>query len=306
MAQPGGSGFDPRTSIVVIAVAIVLAALLQLVVFDQFAEERLAILAVEIVLFVALLWSYSGGYQRAAVRYDDWKLRRHIRKHPEMVSALEGLINQIEDTFGPQRDGFRNATMSVLNDWWRVYSETLNTDKPSAFSKGDFDSYQAAYRATGFWQTHLQDWPAVRSTANHLLQTTARVDGLSYGFAAYLLRSYVASSIVYIQDFTLNAQQMNVGKIAQIKLNDWATYAKKVNELVSAARAIDILGPTNIGYDLGLKFEPVVEQLAIMTVYSGAVVLNESLKAGAQASPTAPKNPHPPPSPASSETSPDQ
>lgn len=294
MAQPGGSGFDPRASIVVIAVAIVLAALLQLVVFDQVAEERLAILAVEIVLFVALIWAYSGGYATAANRYADWKLRRHIRKHPEMVSALEGLINQIEDTLGPQRDGFRNATDSVLNDWWRIYSETLNTDKPSTFSEGDFDRYQAARRATGFWQTHLQDWPAVRNTANHLLQTTAKVDGLSYGFAAYLVRSYVSSSIVYIQDFTLNAEQMNVGRIAQIRLNDWTTYAKKVNELVSAARAIDSRGPTNTGYDLGLKFEPVVEQLAVEPVKSATVLLTESMKGSAVASPGASKSPDPP------------
>jgi hypothetical protein len=254
---------DRRAAILIVIAALILAALLQLVVFEQYSEERLATLGVEVILVVVLVWAYSDGYAKAATLWADWKLRRHIRSHPEMVTALEGLLVQVEDTLGPQRDGFRNASLSVLNDWWRVWSATLNTDKPPAFSESDRQRYEAAQRATGFWQTHLGDWPAIRSTANHLLRTSARRDGLSYAYAAYLVRSYIASSIVYIQDFTLNAQQMNVAKIGQINLNDWATYAKKVNALISAAQQIDNLGPSKVGYGLDLKFEPVVENLAM-------------------------------------------
>lgn len=254
---------DRRASIILISTAIALAALLQLVVFEQFAEARLITLVVEIGLFLVLIWSYSGGYGRAMSDYADWSLRRHVRQHPEMIVALEGLVGLIDDTLGPQRDGFRVAAQSVLGDWWRIWSATLNSDAVPAFSKSDLQRYEAAQRAANFWQTHLGDWPVVRSTVNHLLQTSAKKDGLSYAFAAYLLRSYVSSSILYIQDFTLNAQQMGVAKIGPINLNDWAVFAKKVNALISTARQIDSVGPSKIGYGLDLKFEPIVENLAL-------------------------------------------
>jgi len=285
MATPDGSAAGDRTAaILTLTAALILAALLQLVVFEQYGEQRLATLGVEVALFLVLIWAYTGGYAKATASYADWSLRRHIRRHPEMVTALEGLIAQVEDTLGPRRDGFRNASQSVLNDWWRVWSATLNTDKPPAFSEGDRQRYDAAQRATGFWQTHLGDWPAVRSTANHLLGTTARLDGLSYATAAYLIRSYIASSIVYIQDFTLNAQQMNVGKIGQINLNSWAIYAKKVNALISAAQQIDNLGPSKVGFGLDLKFEPVVENLAVVMVPTNTVSAVASATAGPPAS----------------------
>jgi len=263
MGVPADGSPDRRASLILITAALLLAALLQLVVFEQYAEERLITLGIEVVFFLALVWAYSGGYSRAVDSYADWLLRRHIRRHPEMVTALEGLIAQVEDTIGAQRDGFRHASQSVLNDWWRVWSATLNTGKPPAFSESERQMYDAAHRAAGFWQTHHGDWVTIRNTATHLLRTTARRDGLSYAFAAYLVRSYIASSIVYIQDFTLNALQMNLAKISQISLNDWAIFAKKINALIAAAQQIDNLGPSKVGYGLDLKFEPVVENLAI-------------------------------------------
>lgn len=270
------AGWDRRAAFVLVAAAVLLTALLQIIVFEQFATERLVTLAIIVVLFVVMTWVYAGGYGRATAAWSDWRLRRHVRSHPEMISALLGLMDQVEDVFGQRADRFGNAARSVLNEWWRIHSATLNTSTPSAFSEGDKQRYEAAQRATGFWSTHISDWTAARNTATHLLQTTARKDGLSFAFAAYLVRSYVASSIVYIQDFTNNAQQMGAARLAQIPLNDWATYSRRVNNLIDAARSIDRLGPSNTGYDLDLRFEPVVENLAMIAAPGSSVTATGS------------------------------
>ncbi len=254
---------DRRAAILIVTAALILAALLQLVVFEQYSEERLITLGVIVTLFLVLIWAYSEGYAKSSQAWQDWKLRRHVRSHPEMVAALEGLIVQVEDVLGQRIDRFGSAARSVLNEWWRIYSATLNTDRPSAFNEGERQRFEAAQRATGFWSTHAGDWITIRNTATHLLDTTARRDSRSYAFAAYLVRSYIGSSITYIQDFTLNAQQMGLAKVGQIPLNDWAVFARKVNDLVAAARAIDQFGPSKVGYGLDLKFESVVENLAI-------------------------------------------
>jgi hypothetical protein len=263
LAESGGGGADPRTSIVVIAVAIVLAALLQLVVFEQLAEGRLLTLGVEVVFFVALIWAYSGGYARAAASYENWALRRHIRRHPEMVTRLEGLIADVDDVFGQGNDRFTWASQTVLNEWNRVDGSNRPAGTPSVFTDGERTQKEMAHRAALFWGTHSGDWPTIRDSARHLLATSARTDGEAYAWAASLIRSYIASSLLYIRDFTLNAQQAGMSKLAQLPLADWSKFAVRVNEVVRAARQIDRIGPESTGYDLQLRFEPVVENLAM-------------------------------------------
>ncbi|MCI4343470.1 MAG: hypothetical protein L3J92_05080 [Thermoplasmata archaeon] len=93
---------------------------------------------------------------------------------------------------------------------------------------------------------------------------------------------------------------MNAAKLNQIKLNDWASHAKNVNALISAAQQIDNLGPSKVGFSLDLKFEPVVEHIAVVTVQSASVPVKGSFAGAALPSSTPAENPDPP-APRSSE-----
>jgi hypothetical protein len=261
--QNDSIGWDRRAAVLAIAIAVVLAALLQLIVFEQYSSERLATLAVVVVLFAILIFVYAGGYGWIRTSWSERQARRFIRHHPEMITALEGLILQIESTIADRGDHFAPVALALLNEWSRVSNVAPPHGGAPTFTPNERAFFENAHRASGAWGTHLGDWHPLRTGARQILQTTARSNSLAYLTVSYLIRSYIASSLVYIRDFTLNMQQAGAAKLGQIPLAEWSTFARTVNDLLKTAREIDQFGPSKVGYGLDLKFEPVVENLAL-------------------------------------------
>lgn len=257
------TGWDRRAAVLIIAAAVILTALLQLIVFEQYSDERLATLAIIVVLFAVTIWAYAGGYGWATNAWRNWRLRRHIRSHPEMVAALHGLIIQVEEVLGERSDRFGSAARAVILEWRRVSQTVPPPAQGPVFNDAERQQIEIADRAMRSWGTHAQDWAVARNMANYLLSDVAKRDGLAYLYAAWLIRSYISSSLTYLRDFTLAAQQSGMSKIGQIPLSGWATFARTVNDLLRSAREIDQFGPEKVGFGLDLKFDPVVENLAM-------------------------------------------
>lgn len=259
----GANSAGYREATVIIAAAIVLAALLELVVLEQYSEERLATLAVIVGLFVVLLWVGVGGYARAATWWEVRTLRLHVSKHPEIVAQLRALVLGVDEVLGDRRQTFHLRAVSVLADWDRVSSEGARiADAPPRFSVGEQSQRNQAGYLVGAFASHTQMWPMVRNTATRLIDDGARDDGYDFSTAAELLGTYIATARSYIGNFTLSMRQAGAGKLSVNTLAEWATWATKVNALLDEAERIARISPEKTGFGVSLTFERIEENLA--------------------------------------------
>lgn len=250
----------PRDAAILISVAVVLSALLQLLVFEQYGTERLATLAAILVGYGILVWTFLGGYANLDARYHDWRTRRHIQLHPEMVVSLRTLVARTDEVLGERRQSFSMAAQSVVNEWDRVatYKAPGGNDP---FSVGErAQRNQASYLLAAVGR-HASSWPITRNTILRMLDTRANRDGLDFSFSAELLGNYISTIRSIIAGFTLAMEQAGASKLSPATLAEWSRWAMKVNALLDEAEKVAREAPEKTGYAVTLTFERIDENL---------------------------------------------
>jgi hypothetical protein len=238
-----------REAFLIILAAVVLAAALQIGVLAPTTGERLWALGIVVVLFGFVAFIYLGYWQGSFERYDEWVLRRHIRKHRALVDDLASALVQYERLFGSGRE-FLSVGNSLMQSWLQ---ESQRSGSP--INQPQRDSGAQAHAQLNAWSNGAAYATQLKGLLEWRVREAAYFDSYEFYYTARLFGVDFSRSLLSAQNFVNTMRNAGIGLLPNYLADQWDAFAKKVNALVDLANDIGRRAPAEAGVDIGFGFQ---------------------------------------------------
>ncbi|HZY70869.1 MAG TPA: hypothetical protein VFF67_07845 [Thermoplasmata archaeon] len=258
--RPSGGRATPGTetepwsghleAFVVLAAAVVLAALLQLVVFlppgSVSWHWTIGVIAVG---FGLVAFIFLGGWDWAAGRLEEWSIRRHIRKHPDLVNDLISLLDQHGQVFG-SGNWFLNSGNSVMQNWLAA-----SLQNPCPFTPQQKESGNQAHAQLMAWSNASVYWSYLKSVLEWRIKHRAFVDSYEFYWAAKMVGVEISRGLLSASNFVNAIRNAGVDRLPNYNSDRWDDFRNRADEVVRLAHEINRRGELELGLKLDLNFQ---------------------------------------------------
>ncbi|HEV2519359.1 MAG TPA: hypothetical protein VGX00_01895 [Thermoplasmata archaeon] len=251
----------PRDAFVVVSVAVVLAALLQIVVYRPVDPLNWWILASILVGYAFLAFVFSDGLILLSAAYRNWSFRRHIRKHPSIVDALVSLLVDYDRLFSAR--GTFGYAGSRLVEACRRLNSGQGGSPPGSLTSLEKSELEKADAMQVAWASFVAHPEQVKNLVDWWIKHHARRDTNDFYYVARMVGVEVATGLRVASNF---ARTMNRAGIDRLNVRGgetevWGEFSKRVNALVDNANSLGLRAPLEVGVEIYFTFEHLPDPL---------------------------------------------
>jgi hypothetical protein len=240
-----------REGFLLIAAAVVLVAVLQLVVLAPATGERLLALVGVLVGFGFVAFVYAGYWQAALDWYDEWVLRRHIRAHRKIVDDLLSVLAGHDRLFGSGR-WFLNSGNSLISAWLQESTKT-----PPVLSADQQRSGTHAHAVLNAWSNVSAYSTSLKQLVEWRIQKYGYFDGYEFYWAARMIAIDLSKGLICADSFVNAMRSAGLERLPNYLSDEWNRFKDPANELVHLANDVGRRSLNEAGVDIEFGFRPV-------------------------------------------------